>query len=271
MSKHFTKGAKTIGISSWFNKEGKIPELEKACIIHNSQFFDEFYLVSNLDEDFFDSSITRIKVGDFSEELGKIYYEGVYYKPNEFSDLLRVSACEILNVDKVMAVDTDEWLYNQFLIKEVFEESILSIFSWCKNYYLKYIPETLEDPTEMERYQYLNMAVVFQTRRDPILANIKKALISTVTEGVNRYTDTGPGLLGRFRTTFDKSIRRTYQNKIKACDLDMRTLGEGVTQIEKSPFAFGCHLCASFLEELGYTLLEVKDSGNKIEIRLERC
>lgn len=250
MGKHF-EDTTTVGVSAWIGTE--VPKLVYDCLLNNISLFDKYHLfISPEVQPVFEAMpyqvFKKIIFHPITTIQGKVIIEDMELTGNEFSDYLRLFPIE--GLPEALYVDTDMYLYNKFLIKELFQLGLQYFFFPCKSFYFRYSNEA-----------YLNMATVWMTKTGKEAFEEERERFREIVKQPHRYTATGPRLLSDLENP-------ELPREIHEADLDVRVLNKGTFTIRKKGTSIGCHLCASMLEELGLEYHSIVDKGASLILKL---
>jgi hypothetical protein len=246
------ENAKTIGLSLWL---GPMPNYIKDTIINNSDYFDEFYCITP--EVFHTGQVKVLPVEPLYKYLKDLRLD--YLKPNFISDIVTYSAIQVLIkykilVKKVMVVDADYWLYNRFLIKDIFEKCNNFICLKDSNYYL-------QNDTDY----YYNAGVSFDLESsNESMMYLEEAV--KLCDPNMYYTTIGPRLINSSwsRERLDKIL---HSSKIEPFALDPHVLYKGVNKVNLKHGSLGFHYTHSVIKGLGLQLdwIRFNSSTGQIE------
>jgi hypothetical protein len=250
MNLHFNNfNGPTVGVSFWMGD--KIPRVEAACINNNALYFDEFYLLCNKEFANIASNVHQIVSPSLTNdipfaggpELRKLL--PTPFKPNYGSDMMTYFAREILSLYgvtryKVMYMDTDYLVYNQFMVREIFDhydEKFLLLKE--NNYYTCY-----------QKDWYINACWSFDSGQPEEIR--AKALIDHLKDkGNTHYSCMGPHFTNSHHELFAEILNAEPHT------FDPRLISSGWNTVNMNPNSLGCHLALTVPREIGYRCTDI--------------
>lgn len=265
---HMTDVRRKVGVSLWLGQS--VPTFVLDCINNNMKYFQDFYFITN-DKDNISEGIVILDPDKLLNYVDK-YLENVEDKtyarsdmhPAQISDILCYKGLEIMkeygvDLQALMVVDTDIFLYNQFLINE--------LFSNCKDYccfkdenlYIKYLPN---------EYTYNTGCSFSCIEEDKELKDLIDAEVMRRLSKSMRYTAIGPGLVNSpvFRSRFEKGV---YSSNIQPFSFDPHTANYGRNIYKVKKYSLGLHITHSIVKEIGLDIDVVFQRGNEIILMLK--
>lgn len=256
-----------VGVSLWI---GQAPTYIMQTVINNSRYFDEFYLITTKDsfkqfekrKNFAsDGNLIHVDVEKFEDYILSVTKGITYLNAAQKSDILCYSALKFFNefldikVNSIMVVDTDLWIYNRWLLKEIFNNCNEFICLKDQNLYVKYLPNK----------DLYNSGCSFDIINSMMYNN--NILIQDALERISpnmRYTAIGPGLVNssKYREIFDKNI----YSKIEPFSLDPHILHSGKNVYKLKSYSLGLHYTDSIIKEVGYQVFDIEQVNDEIII-----
>lgn len=235
----------TIGVSFWVGST--LPKVESQCINNNANYFDEFYLICNQRFSTVSDKVTQlidpsilIKLQDLGgEDLKKLL--PFPFKANYGSDMMTYftkKALELfgLECEKVMYLDTDYIVYNQFMIREIFDH-YNNQFLLLKenNFYTRYKQDS-----------YINACWSYDSGNDDNRRS-KDLTDFLRTVGNEHYACMGPHFTNR-----EEILRLANILNANPHTFDPRLITVGWNTVKMNPNSLGCHLALTLPREIGY-------------------
>lgn len=244
-----------VGVSIYL---GTIPNWQRSVIINNSQILDKLYLIT--DDEEFSPEIDNLIILSTDK-----YIEYVNnnigprnWTPNVDSDIVAYTGLEILeyygySYDRLLYLDTDYFLYNKWILKELFSSCNETICMKDENLYIKYDNE----------YLY-NAGCIFLVKGNYLQNEFYKDLLNVIDSVEYSYTATGPGITNRqiYREIMDKNV----YSKIEPYSLDPHTMFTGPNMYPFKQRSLGLHITNSVAKEINYQVVGVTCHQGLIDI-----
>lgn len=265
MSNLHLRRNKRVGFSLWV---GFLPTAQRQCMSNNAKYFDEFYLLTDrARSEGLDGVIVK-EIPDLIEKIFdlitnddlKIILDG-YHTPARASDILTYmpirSLKELIGVkcDSAMYVDSDYYIYSDFILKEIFTLEHQLAFIRDTNYYLRYSSST-----------YVNACLSYQGYHNEevderVQSAFLKYLKEVKTDDGLTYGATGPGFT-------NSKIAREVSNvlNLEPHTLDPRYLLVGMNAVDINRGSLGIHLAVTLPREVNRTVESIKRIDNKLVI-----
>lgn len=280
-----TQNYKKIGLTMWLGSFVPNPAIDS--INNNLNLLDHFYLILSDDYEK-DPNINHLKNNDkvtiiTESTLNNYIDNGTKYKflpdnckavdlkANFKSDIVAYNSIDFIRyatnvkLSKVLYLDADYFLYNRWVLRELFETCNSQIVLKDPNLYIKYLPNK----------DLFNAAVVLDV--DGISADsdeIRKTLNEEVCERLKnypniRYTAIGPGLTNcaKMRAIWEKNI---YSN-IEPFGMDIGVFAtEGVYEFPLKNMSMGVHITFSTFRQIGFEVSKVEITTNKVVVKIDK-
>lgn len=265
MSNLHLRRNKRVGFSLWV---GFLPTVQRQCMSNNAKYFDEFYLLTDrARSEGLDRVIVK-EVPDLIEKIFDLITEDYLsdlligsHTPARASDILTYmptrSLRELIGVecDSVMYVDSDYYIYSDFILKEIFTLDHHLAFIRDTNYYLRHSEEA-----------YVNSCLSYQCRSSNYFdQRVQRVLFDYLRTNFSKsgltYGATGPGF------TNSKIAREvsTVLN-LEPHTLDPRYLLVGMNTVDINRGSLGIHLAVTLPREVNMTVESIKRIDNKLVI-----